>query len=107
MFAGRYIEKICSRGWYAMVLCRLPVRDLLMRSRGQLDHVLLPQPAKLATLVVLIFREPQFTLLRDDVEDLALDVREVRVAALLANLVNVELKQRGADEEDVCGLSGG
>ena len=68
--------------------------------------MLLPQPAELTAVVVLVFREPQFAFLCHDVEDFALDVREVWVATLLADLVNVELEQRGANEQDVCGLSG-
>lgn len=57
------------------------------------DHkVLLPDPAQTIGRVVLILRKPQFALLRDDIEDLALYVGEVRVATFLAGFVDVELE---------------
>lgn len=41
-------------------------------SRGQLRKMLVPDPAHLVRSIVLILRQPEFTLLPDHVEDLRL-----------------------------------
>ena len=69
--------------------------------------MLLPDPAQTIGRVVLVLRKPQLALLRDDIEDLALYVGEVRVSTFLAGFVDVELEQRGADKQDGCGVCGG
>ena len=69
--------------------------------------MLLPDPAQTIGRVVLILRKPQFALLRDDIEDLALYVGEVRVATFLAGFVDVELEQRGTYEQHGCCVCGG
>lgn len=62
--------------------------------------MLLPNPTQHAARIVLIARQPQFSLLRYNVKDLALDVGQIRVPTLFARLIDVELEERGADEED-------
>jgi len=69
--------------------------------------MLLPDPAQTVRRIVLVLRKPQLTLLRDDIEYLALYVGEVRVATFLAGFVDVELEQRGTDEQDGRGVCGG
>ena len=64
--------------------------------------MLLPDPAQTIGRVVLVLRKPQLALLRDDIEDLALYVGEVRVSTFLAGFVDVELEERCGDEEDRC-----
>jgi len=68
--------------------------------------VLLPNPAETVGRVVLVLRKPQLTLLGNDVEDFALYVGEVRIATFLAGFVDVELEQRGTDEQDGRGVCG-
>jgi len=69
--------------------------------------MLLPDPAQTVRRIVLVLRKPKLTLLRDDIEYLALYVGEVRVATFLAGFVDVELEQRGTDEQDGRGVCGG
>ena len=69
--------------------------------------MLLPNPAQTVGRVVLVLGKPQLALLRDNIEDFALYVGEVRIATFLAGFVDVELEQRSTYEQDSCGVCGG
>lgn len=64
------------------------------------DEMLFPDPPQPRLPIVLIAREPQLSLLRDDIEDFALHVRQVRIPTLAPGLVDAEFEEGGADEED-------
>ena len=61
--------------------------------------MLRPDPADLPARVVLVDRQPQFALLRDDIKDLTHNVRQIRIPTFTARTVDIKLVDTGRKKQ--------